>query len=172
MTPYTFNQHKHNYATWTAARAVQRNFTKTAKIKTAIEKSDLRQFAESHSPYSADEFDTFHKTCSQQLITAFIELDVPKVSYGRVAKIISIYLKTSVILCNNGECNRSKVIHPPIDNILLMRLSKFEKLKHLKTTTWTTLDEEKYWNLVSTLRANFEKFDWTLEEYWTPERDY
>ena len=38
---YSFAKHLHNYACWTAARAVQRNFTTTNKIIKAIESSDL-----------------------------------------------------------------------------------------------------------------------------------
>jgi hypothetical protein len=42
---YTFNDHRHNYAVWTAARAVSRNFTSTANVKLAIEACGLRHFA-------------------------------------------------------------------------------------------------------------------------------
>ena len=38
---YTFTKHIHNYACWTAARAVQRNFTNTQNIVKAIEATDL-----------------------------------------------------------------------------------------------------------------------------------
>jgi len=133
MTPYTFNQHRHNYAVWTAARAAQRGFTTTANIKTAIDNSDLRKFSKDTLNYSVQDFDTFHKTCCHQLIKAFEKISLGKATYGRVAKIISIYLKTSIILCNKGEGNKCKIIHPPIDNILLTQMANnLKELKDLK----------------------------------------
>jgi hypothetical protein len=173
---YNFNEHKHNFAVWTAARAVQRNFTTTSKIKQAIEASDLRQFSEDQSSCSVEDFDIFHKKCANQLITQFNTNGITDVSYGRAAKIISIYLKTTVILFNQGNCNRSQVIHPPIDSILLNNIAeKFEALKELKATRWTTLEKPAYWELVSKLRSkprlDFPNFNWELEEFWRPESE-
>lgn len=172
MAPYTFSKHKHNYAVWTAARAVQRGFTTTAKIKAAIESSPLRSFSEDTLSYSEEDFELFHKECSQELINAFATSGIKDVSYGRAAKIIAIYLKTTIILCNKGECKKSTVIHPPIDNILLTTMAnKFEGLKKLKDERWTSLDKDAYWKLVSKIKSHFNKFDWSLEEHWSPERE-
>ena len=172
MHTYTFNEHKHNYAVWTAARAVQRGFTTTAKIKAAIKSSSLRNFSEDALTYSEEDFEQFHKECAQQLIKAFEVSGIKDVSYGRAAKIIAIYLKTTIILCNKGECKKSTIIHPPIDNILLTEIAtRFKELKNLKNERWTSFDETTYWNLVSKIKSHFNKFDWTLEEYWRPERE-
>lgn len=166
---YDFNQHKHNYAVWTAARAVQRGFTTTAVIKSAIEQTGLRQYAE--TTVGHESFESFHRKVANKLIQ-FIEKSAGiNCSYGRAAKIISIYLKTSVILCNNGNCDRSRVIHPPIDSILLNGLSGLSGFKDLREIRWTQLDESKYWDLVAKLKQCPVPFDWTLEEYWSPERD-
>src|SRR6186713_3093162 len=132
MKNYDFNQHVHNYAVWTAARAVQRAFTSTANIKYAIEKSELKNFTESDTPLDTTSFEEFHRQCCGHLIEAFKEKKVFNVSYGRAAKIIAIYLKTSIILVNKGNCARSIIIHPPIDNILLTSLSKEPGLSEIK----------------------------------------
>ncbi len=167
---YNFNEHKHNYAVWTAARAVQRNFTTTLKIKKAIEVSDLRKFSEDETNYTVEDFDIFHKECANQIINAFKKNGLEEVSYGRAAKIISIYLKTSVILNSKGENGKSEIIHPPIDSILLNNISKeFPELKELQSIRWTKLDEPKYWELVSKLKTFFVDFNWKLEEFWKPE---
>src|SRR5664279_758146 len=102
MALYNFNQHRHNYAVWTAARAVQRNFTKTENIKVAVESSPLQSFAEDNLTYTAEGFEAFHRDCSHELINSFQKSWGIEASYGRVAKIISIYLKTSVILTSQG----------------------------------------------------------------------
>ncbi|MBO0930559.1 hypothetical protein [Fibrella aquatilis] len=167
MTSYDFNEHRHNFATWTAARASQRGFAKTPIIKTAIESSGLRRFAEMELDDSSTDFESFHKSCAFDLIDSFRNQDFSDVSYGRAAKIISIYLKTSVILTSKGDCRKSRIIHPPIDNILLTKIASiYPSLRHLKSVKWTTLSENAYWSLVKELKSEFTPFDWTLERFW------
>jgi len=155
MRNYNFNQHRHNYAVWTASRAVQRGFTTTAIIKNAIENSGLRQFSEANLNYQLEDFKSFHKTTSRHLINSFKALGILVVNYGRAAKIIAIYLKTSIILCNKGKCSKSKIIHPPIDGILLRKMSKIKELHDLKFVRWTNLEEKDYWELVSKIEFHF-----------------
>lgn len=168
---YTLDQHIHNYSVWTAARAVQRNFTTTANIKRAIEKTGLRSFALSNTIRDSEQFDSLHVIWSEQLVNAFVDMGAPMCSYGRAAKIISIYLKTSVLLCNRAGCAASPVIHPPIDGILLKNLSEESGLEDLRSVRWTKLDKNQYWGLIERLRSHFGRIDWRLETYWTPELD-
>jgi|688.fasta_scaffold2296520_1 hypothetical protein len=91
-TKYTFNQHRHNFARWTPARAVQRNFTTTENIAKAIEKSGLRDFVESYKKISKEDFNDFHLECANKLIKS---LHSQKCTYGIAAKIIPTLLKTS-----------------------------------------------------------------------------
>jgi hypothetical protein len=171
MSTYTFNQHRHNYSVWTAARAVQRAFTSTANIRRAIEDSSLRRFSETESDISEDEFEAFHRKCSNEIITSLISQSVKNVSYGRAAKIIAIYLKTSVVIASQSNDKRSLIIHPPIDSILLKNLSIQILPQKITAKPWTQLDEAGYWSLVSQIMAVPKAFDWTLEEHWNLERD-
>ena len=169
MATYNFNQHRHNYSVWTAARASQRGFTTTKNIKGAIDNCDLQNFSESNFDLTHEEFEAFHRKCCRQII-AWLDKDMPgKTTYGRAAKIVAIYLKTSIIIVNKADCSRSKIIHPPIDNILLTNLSTKINLLAIKNKRWTLLTEEEYWQLVSTIKSAVNSFDWTLEEYWKPE---
>ena len=152
------------------ARAVQRNFTNTANIKTAIEVCGLREFAEDNVLYSQTQFDNLHKEWVAKLKAAFAGLSIT-ISYGRTAKIIAIYLKTAAVFCSRGECAKSKIIHPPIDSILLNNLEKNAAIKGLKIIKWTNIEDVDYWWLVKTIRDYFNNFNWTLEAYWTPERE-
>lgn len=170
-TEYSFEQHVHNYAVWTAARAVQRKFTTTANIKWAIEQTTLRSFAAHNDINSAEQYDELHKCWAENLIHAFSNIGVQDCTYGRAAKVISIYLKTSVLLCNRASCRASQLIHPPIDSILLKRIASKSGLKDLSQIRWTHLSKLEYWSLVKRLKDHFGSFDWRLEEYWTPERD-
>lgn len=169
MPAYSFSQHRHNYAVWTAARAVQRSLTTTANIKKAIEESVLRDFSESENAITETEFQTFHRKCANQIIMSLNRMGVTNTTYGRAAKIISIYLKTAVILPNSGTCKRSSIIHPPIDSILLKNLSVAAGNKSILAVPWTLLDESGYWSLVLQIKSLPKAFNWTLEEYWRPE---
>lgn len=165
---YTFADHLHNYAVWTAARAVQRKFTTTVNIKSAIEVTRLRDFAESlHEEMSTHEFDAFHRETAHAMI-GFLNRIKVNTSYGQAAKIIAIYLKTSVIIRESGAGTLSRMAHPPIDNILLSRLNKVYPTMVASKIRWTQLDESEYFKLIEKLRQlNFEYF-WKIEKYWSP----
>ncbi|MBC7570047.1 MAG: hypothetical protein H7319_09975 [Spirosoma sp.] len=167
---YNFDQHLHNYSVWTAARAAQRGYASTLAIKTAIEKTELRHYAENGS-LDRESFNIFHRRCANDLIY-HLSIEAGKdATYGRAAKIISIYLKTSVILTNKAGCERSQFIHPPIDRILLWNIAKHTRNREYRKLNWTQLSEARYWKLVDELSGVFGKFDWSLEEFWSPEQD-
>lgn len=169
---YSFPDHLHNYAVWTAARAVQRSFTSTKVIKAAIGNSGLRTFSESEAPCSTEDFEKLHRKWAAELMENFTQQGIQGATYGRAAKIISIYLKTAVVLPNKATCLRSRVIHPPIDNILLTCMSQAnDKLKAVAKEKWTQLSEGGYWNLINTIRDAGEPVNWQLETYWLPERE-
>jgi len=171
---YTFNQHLHNYAVWTAARAAQRGFTTTENIKNAIEKTDLRNLAEGKIPQVTTEesYDEFHiKTC-EKLIATFKRMNLKddilqKATFGRAAKIVAIYLKTAVVIRDKGQSQLSKIIHPPIDRILLTKLNK--KHKQIKIENWTQLSKDEYYELWNEIKALpiYEHGFWEIEDYWS-----
>jgi hypothetical protein len=161
---YDFTEHLHRYAVWTAARAAQRGFTTTKNIKQAIDATSLKELI--HKPEIAvGDFDGYHRECAKALIKAFKKMKVDA-SYGRIAKIIAIYIKTAVILPNKAKSELSKIAHPPIDRILLKNvLPKGDKIPN-----WTELDKKKYFDLIKKIRAKIkaEEMDanWKLEVYW------
>jgi hypothetical protein len=168
---YTFHQHIHNYAVWTAARASQRGFTTTRKIKVAIESTDLQQFAINSPNISSKQFDELHKQWARQIIKSLKKQNVNAslVTYGRAAKIIAIYLKTAVIIRDKAKSKICDIIHPPIDFIFITAISKRVSLKEIKNNKWTKLNEKEYWSLCSKIKNEFSFFNWKLEEFWTPE---
>lgn len=123
---YTIQEHRHRYSCWTASRAVQRwwNWAKNNVIISAINNTNLRQFAEKNISISTiNEYNKFHEVLCENLIKL---LPIEDVSYWRVAKIVSVYLKTSVII--NGNDLLGKIIHPPIDDILLRQYEMHTKI--------------------------------------------
>ena len=166
---YTFNDHLHNYAVWTAARAVQRSFVKTAIIKEAIENSGLPAVISRNDITTSDEFDNFHDRCCREILNFFIKHSIKGASYGRAAKIVSIYIKTSIVIRDSGKSRLAIIAHPPIDNILLKNLDKKMK-KGFSKLRWTQLDRQAYLGLIEELRVITPGEFWKLEQYWIPDQ--
>jgi hypothetical protein len=163
---YDIKQHTHNFAVWTAARAVARNFAKTEIIKSAIEASNIQRDVEESrgsDEWTQDTFDQKHQEWAEAMIKAIGGND--KCSYGRAAKIIAVYLKTAVILPEKGEGALARVIHPPIDRILLTNLKKIEvECK----TPWTQLDKDGYDAIINQIKEYFKnKPLWHCEKHWS-----
>ena len=67
---YTFTDHLHNYAVWTAARAVQRRFSaKTGDIQSAIEKTELKSLLSKKWEPDEKEFDKLELLCDKDCFT-------------------------------------------------------------------------------------------------------
>lgn len=168
---YTFNEHLHNYAVWAAARAVDRNFTNTANVKSAIEETGLQRLLDNNEMSSIASFDQFHRETSGKIIAHLKYVDKrleEKATYGRAAKIIAIYIKTAIVVRDLGVSNLARIAHPPIDRILLTNANKEHKKLGLARYNWTQLLEEEYFELIEKLRTiDFESF-WELERYWSP----
>jgi hypothetical protein len=160
---YTIEEHKHNFAVWAASKSVQRGFTSIYKISVAIKKSGLKEFVESYSKCEKEQFKSFHIKCSNKIILA---LKDENCTYGLAAKIIAVYLKTSLILYNKGK--NCENIHPPLDRILLNNFIKFNAIKEYTYQPWTKLSKSDYWDLVSLIEKYEGKINWELERYWKP----
>ncbi len=164
MENYNIEDHIHNYAVWTAARAVQRGFNgaNTDSISDAINKASLKNTFFEKREWSKSEFEKEHKKCIEIIREC---LKKSNCTYGQAAKIIAIYLKTAVVIPNRGEDNLSRIIHPPIDRILLNKL----KLKNAndKTPNWTELDEPEYLKIINDIRNILGDLPmWKIEKYW------
>lgn len=169
---YTIQEHIHNYSIWTAARASQRglkNF-KIKTLKTILEKIDFKVKVEKYLKTDINNinFEVFHKKIANEIIKSGSNLNI-KITYGRASKVISIYLKTAIIIPNNGKGKASGLIHAPIDSILLKALSKEYKIPSWKKLTWTKFSENEYWDLIKDLEKNNLPINWKLEQFWNPE---
>src|SRR5260221_14533455 len=104
---YTAEEHIHRYAVWTAARA-QRAFMTNENIKKAIDKIKLKEevirFKTSLSINSI-EFNDWHTKKCNELKDILSEIKNQKVSFGRAAKIINVYLKTSIVISGCSDNN-------------------------------------------------------------------
>jgi len=166
---YTLKEHRHRFAVWASARAVQRGWTTTLKISDVIHAVKLSDFAGTYKSLSGQQdFDDQHMTLCGKMIDRFRVMNV-EASYGRVAKIIAVYLKTSIIICTEVDNTKIRLIHPPIDRILLTNLPANINFDEIKILNWTQLDKDAYWNMVKIIRQRLGIFDWRLELAWHPE---
>lgn len=167
---YTLSEHTHRFAVWTAARSVQRSWTTTSKISQVIQSTRLHEFVSHYANISEQtEFDEMHRNWCDKMIDEFRVLNVAA-SYGRVAKIIAIYFKTSIIIGADSGDKKIKFIHPPIDRILLRNLpTNVSEFKSIRRLNWTQLDKQNYWLMVETIRGRLGLFDRRLEMLWRPE---
>jgi hypothetical protein len=168
---YDIYEHKHRFSIWTAARAVQRSFTTTLNISLVINNTNLRDFAESKIKInSQEEFDSLQRFWSNLIIDEFNKLEIDA-SYGRAAKMVAVYLKTSIIIGAKPTDPTINFIHPPIDRIILKNLSTIKAFKEFRKLNWTKLDEQSYWQVVDTIRKELNMFNWKLELSWHPSQE-
>ncbi len=162
-----FEKYLHEYAVWTAVRASQRGFTTTKNIKAAIDDSKLHHSTILNQFDTEEEFDTLHRKICKKLLANLNH--VSNVSYGRVAKILNIYLKTSIIIRWYETKDKVKYIHPPIDRVLLKNIIKEYPHLKIQMCNWTELSETKYFNLIDKLRSLGLDSLWEVEKHWRAE---
>jgi len=172
---YDHFEHRHRFAVWAAARASQRGFASIKTLREALESTDIRRFVQ--SPKSLDTDDAAFKVHHRRWCTALVKRlqndGIANVTYGRVAKLIAVYVKAMIVVGPHARSSLASVAHPPIDRILLKNLvSACVDSPHQanwRATNWTTLDARRYDVLISELQGVLAKDEpfWTLERYWT-----
>lgn len=167
---YNQDEHSHRFACWTAATAVRRGNKNwnNAKIKEVIEKSKLRYILFLKQKINYSLYSKTHEAICNMIINEFGEKYF--CSFGQAAKIVAIYLKTT--LMGNQDHPLSKIMHPPIDSVLLKNLSKVsEEFKDFQNKTWTAFDVREYNEVLNKIRVwsdNNQTDLWEVEKYWSP----
>lgn len=148
-------------------------------LRDAVEQCGVVQFLRDRiaQPTTDAEFDRLHRDWSKSIIERLSARGLREVSYGRAAKLIAIYLKAMVILCSDAGADFVRVIHPPIDSLLLHKMSKDHEIcsprRHRwRSVRWTQLDESAYFELVSELREVLREGEpfWMLERFWNVDK--
>jgi hypothetical protein len=170
---YSHFDHRHKFAAWCAARAVQRNFAKTLILKNALEKSGVVEFVKENEEkdISQSDFDKYHESWCESIIQTWERDEIKGASYGRAAKLLAVYIK-SMIVVRNGQSKLSAVAHPPIDRMILKNISNDEGIKHPNRTgwkeiNWTKMNKSEYKNLINDFRQVLSGQPlWVIEKYW------
>ena len=174
---YDLSEHRHRFAVWAAARAAQRGFTTVEKLREALQATDIRKVlsAPQTLQLAAVQFDALHRRWCSSICSSLTQHQIAKVSYGRAAKLVAVYLKATVIMGESCNSSFGRNLHPPIDRILLHGLASSDRITSAhkaawRSINWTQLDQSAYDELIGQLRSAipYDAPFWTIEEYWEP----
>lgn len=180
---YSFSEHAHRYACWTAARAASISRFSNAEVSGFIEAVKLREHIDrfrQQSTLSNDVFRTWFVATAEQLVECMHKYE-PKqrigkpavkrtISFGIAAKMIAIYIKTYEVLPSGGQSALAAVAYPPIDSILIGNLPKEWNID--KSIRWSQLDKDKFMTLLDAISKHFgDQPWWKLELYWKSDRN-
>lgn len=175
---YTIETHKHNFAVWAAARAAQRGWKSATvgKLGGALESSGIKDAVTRIGNTNVDpkEYDGWHTDWCSRVMAHLQDAGVQRVTYGRAAKLVAIYLKVMVIIGEDPMCPLAKTAHPPIDGILLKNIAKAKPtVSQLDRVRWTRLSRTEYLDVVNDLRSVMNEGApfWEIEKYWTATND-
>jgi hypothetical protein len=174
---YDLTEHRHRFAVWAAARASQRGFTTVKNLRDALQATDIRSVLSDPRTLrlSAVQFDALHRSWCSSICSSLTRHRIAKVTYGRAAKLVAVYLKATVIMGDGCNSSFGRNLHPPIDRILLHGLASSDRVTSAhkavwRSINWTQLGEPAYYELIGQLRSAIpDKAPfWTIEEYWEP----
>jgi len=171
---YTIFDHKHRFASWTAATAARQGCRfKVETGRSIIEQSGLNLLLSSpdNLPLPED-IDNAHREWRESVIQVASTLNLI-FSHGVAAKLINIYLKTAFVCGGFHEDVRVKALHPPIDRLLLGELARKNVggiSKHWDSAQkigWSNYDSDTYELVIGLIRRIMgDDHLWKIEEYW------
>jgi hypothetical protein len=163
---------KHFYS-WAACRAAQAGSAKARRkeLLGALQRSGAIEYlTQKPAPApTAEQFDALFYNWVERAI-AFLKTEHQKeVSFGVLAKLISVYLKGAWVLHSSQNCRLASQIHPPIDSILLQAIDSVKGTKLSKQYKWQNLDRTQYEQLIQSIRSIASNGPlWQIEEHWQP----
>lgn len=180
FSEYEITLHRHQFAAWAAARASQRAFIATKPLIEALT-PQLSTLALGMDCDDSDKFDDAHKADCEEIqafLSKYPELNKEskgKITYGRAAKLLNVYLKSLIVLPYPDE-PLSHIIHPPIDRVLLQKAANLDNdtKKLFSDAVWTKFDEKKYFRTLRALKKLLPEDApfWKIEALWIPWQEY
>lgn len=172
--PYSLRDHRIRFATWAAARAAQRGFTSVKNLAAALHAARVPEelFDKPATLFvSATQYDDLHRTWCRAIIDNLAGRGIKEVTYGRAAKLVAVFVKSTIVLGGLDDTALAQVAHPPIDRDLLKSLARTlapRARRKLAGINWTRLDESSYFKLIGELRRCLPEGApfWVLEQHW------
>ncbi len=188
---YSHSEHIFRFAAWSASTAASAykkcRFSVKIGSKILLD-SDLYDYTKGFKILpKAEQFDELHKKLCYKIIYAskksLPEERYKHFSYGIAAKLLNCYFKSIYLMQFHSALDENikskiSVIHPPIDRVLLMSLSKNnnEKIKSrdkfwkkMALRGWSKFQEDEYKAVINKIKeVQKEKNEplWMIEESW------
>ncbi|MDH4612313.1 hypothetical protein [Pseudomonas sp. BN102] len=177
-TPQSYGivEHKHRYSAWAASRAAS---TKTCRFdvctgKRIIETIGLPALlADPELLPNERDIDAVHRQWCANAIKSATEHGLCGFGHGVAAKLINVYLKGAFVCGGYEDHENVRMLHPPIDSLLLDELYT-RNVGGLRTTwatarklRWSKLDAEQYQAVIRGIRLAMDgKPLWQVEAHW------
>jgi hypothetical protein len=169
LEEYDLNEHTHRFAVWAASRAASVKGCRfsVAKGKAWIEAVEgLKEcICQPKKLSDIDDFDGTHRQWREDII----RVSRRPIKHGIAAKLINIYLKVAIIQHGSADPEIVKMIHPPIDRILLGELRRSRPdIWRNQNVTWSTFSSDEYENVIKKIRKTLGNNCalWKIEEFW------
>lgn len=176
---YTFEIHCHRLAAWAASRAYSRGLRGASVGWTfdLLQKVGLDEnFSIKSLPPDRDRFDKEH----HRLCEAIMDASGSRIKFfGRAAKLLNAYFKVRFVCGPYHDKPVVRLMHPPVDRLLLLRLGECEKIpdgerrqwRKNARMGWSKFDHDTYRKVISLIRKRVgDKPPWTIEQYWDGHR--
>lgn len=190
---YSIEEHKHRFACWAASRAASASSVCRFRVEEGVKILEGCGFnphtAEVDELPEPEKFDEWHQKWCEKAVNLDKDKEVKvagELTYGVAAKLINCYLKARFVCGSDHEDEKVKkivkVIHPPIDSILLKSLVKnspdFGKFyKKLKNKAWSNFEEPDYTSVINKIKEiddleylGHRESLWKIEYYWQGHR--
>lgn len=193
---YDLFEHRHRFYAWAAATAASRSPKCRFTVKMGVELIEmklhngvsLKEIAGSVNKLpEIHEFDDVHRRWREYLCDkapSVITSSNSKFTHGVAAKLINCYLKGVFTCGGHFPCDRVRVMHPPIDRLLLNDLMKPLDKKYSEITRTKIIEKKNVWkkyrnrgwsnfcsieyeDVISNIKDVYDGEMWKVEEYWS-----
>lgn len=173
--PYSIEEHKHRYAAWASSRAssVKGCRFSVRQGKMLVESAGLNSLLNKPDDLpSVDNIDEQHREWRHTIIQSAEAMGLI-LTHGVAAKLINMYFKTVFVCGGYAAHERVKVLHPPIDAVLLKSLNsnnignKQDLWKKALKAKWSKFTSDEYEEVIAGIKEliGTEPF-WKIEQYW------
>ena len=172
---YSINEHSHRFASWAASRAASTSPLCRFRVEDGV---SWLEFSGLDAKFQIDDlpepqgFDAWHKDRRKDIVNEALKM-YPQFSHGIAAKLINIYMKSRFICEGYVNDPKVKVIHPPIDSVLLKSLSDEnvggyrKQWKDFNNLRWSKFDSDTYEAVIELIAKTLKgKPLWMIESYW------
>lgn len=174
---YTIHEHQHRLAAWAASTAASSSKLCRFKVHQGVAILEACGFKPSFSNPdklpAPKQIGRKHREWRSAVVAEAGKRGL-EFNDGVAAKLINCYLKVRFVCGGHHEHERVRCLHPPIDEVLLLRLAAVDLGGHAKQWRrfrqgrWSKFDSSTYEDVISLIRASLPPNEplWKIEEYW------